>query len=57
MSGIRVGTPAVTTRGLTERDVARVADLIADAIEDFDAHAPAIRAAVAEICARYPLYQ
>ena len=56
-SGIRVGTPAVTTRGLKEQDAARVADLIADAIEDFGTRAPAIRAAVEEICTRYPLYQ
>ena len=56
-SGIRVGTPAATTRGLTTDDMARVGEFIAKATFDFDNSADAIRAGVAEICAKYPLYK
>ena len=56
-SGIRVGTPAATTRGLTTDDMARVGEFIAKAVFDFDNSADTIRAGVAEICAKYPLYK
>ncbi len=56
-SGIRVGTPAATTRGLTTEDMTRVGEFIAKAVFDFDNSADAIRAGVAEICAKYPLYK
>ena len=56
-SGIRVGTPAATTRGLTTEDMARVGEFIAKATFDFDNSADAIRAGVAEICANDPLYK
>ncbi len=56
-SGIRVGTPAVTTRGMVEEDIAVIAQCIAQAATDFDAKAESIREAVSALCARYPLYQ
>ena len=56
-SGIRVGTPAVTTRGMVEEDMAVIAQCIAQAATDFDAKAESIREAVSALCARYPLYQ
>lgn len=56
-SGVRIGTPAVTTRGLKEDDVKQVANLIADVIEDFEGKADAVRSGVEEICNRYPLYE
>ncbi len=56
-SGLRVGTPAATTRGLNTEDMARVGEFIAKATFDFDNSADAIRAGVAEICAKYPLYK
>jgi glycine hydroxymethyltransferase len=56
-SGIRVGTPAATSRGLTEEDMAQVARLIADAIFRFDEKADEIRAGVAAICEKHPLYK
>ena len=56
-SGIRVGTPAVTTRGLVEEDMEVIAQCISDAAADFDGKADSIRAAVEALCARYPLYQ
>ncbi len=56
-SGLRVGTPAATSRGLTTEDMARVGEFIAKAVYDFDNSADAIRAGVAEICAKHPLYK
>jgi len=55
-SGLRLGTPAATTRGLQCNDFDRVAEFIALAINDFDGHADYIRAGVAELCGKYPLY-
>ena len=55
-SGIRVGTPAVTTRGLREDDMLKVAKLMKRCAVDFENGREEIRAAVAEICRKYPLY-
>ena len=56
-SGIRIGTPAVTTRGLKEPEMKEIARLIYLAASDFERHADEIREAVTEICGRYPIYQ
>ena len=56
-SGLRVGTPAVTTRGLVETDMEIIADMIVDALHDYAAKKESIIARVAEICERYPLYE
>ena len=56
-SGLRLGTPAVTSRGLVEADMDRIAGFIADAVTDFEGKADAIRAGVDELCSRYPLYE
>ncbi len=55
-SGIRVGTPAVTSRGLLEDDMVEIADLIKLTITDFDNTANEVRRRVASLCSRYPLY-
>ena len=56
-SGIRVGNPAATTRGLVEEDFVVVADIITAAIgDDFEEKKEELRAKVAAICAKYPLY-
>lgn len=56
-SGIRVGTPAATSRGLDQDDMKKIARFIKLAITDFDGKADEIRAGVAEICQRHPLYK
>lgn len=56
-SGIRIGTPAVTTRGLKEEDMREIAHLIKMTVTDFDTKAEEIRAGVGRICERYPVYE
>jgi glycine hydroxymethyltransferase len=57
-SGIRIGSPAMTTRGFTEIEAERVAHLVADILEapNDEAVAAKVRAEVAAICARFPVY-
>ena len=55
-SGLRVGTPAATSRGLVEEDFEKVAHLMALAAKDFENSKEAIVAGVKEICDKYPLY-
>ena len=55
-SGIRVGTPAVTTRGMKEQEMRIIADCIAKTASDFEGTADEVRATVAELCRRFPLY-
>jgi glycine hydroxymethyltransferase len=56
-SGLRLGTPALTTRGLKENDIAKVADFLDRAIlaKDDPATLAAIRGEVAEFCKAFPL--
>ena len=56
-SGVRIGTPAVTTRGMGTEEMKQIADFITLAIRDFDANADKIREGVAEICRKFPLYK
>ena len=56
-SGIRVGTPAVTTRGFGEEEMKVIGSLIWQTATEFDAKADAIRETVAAMCTKYPLYQ
>ena len=55
-SGIRIGTAAVTTRGLLESDMELVADCITMAINTFDSDSDKIKNIVSDICNKYPLY-
>lgn len=55
-SGLRVGTPAVTTRGLVEEDMDIIADLIVRALRDYMGQKQFILDSVAQLCERYPLY-
>ncbi len=56
-SGVRIGTPAVTTRGLVEEDMEVIAECIYLTASDFEANADTVRAKVTEICKKYPLYE
>ncbi len=55
-SGIRVGTPAVTTRGLNEQDMDIIAECIYLTATDFENKADEIREKVSSLCEKYPLY-
>lgn len=56
-SGIRIGTAAVTSRGLKVEDMDKIAEYIYLAATDFENKADYIRAGVTEICNKYPLYE
>ena len=56
-SGVRIGTPAITSRGLVESDMDEIARCVWLAATDFENKADEIRASVTEICGRYPIYQ
>lgn len=56
-SGVRIGTPAVTTRGLKEDDMREIGKLIKLATVDFENKADEIRERVNAICSRYPIYE
>ena len=56
-SGMRIGTPAVTTRGFGAEEMNKIARFIWLAATDFEAQAEHIRNGVREICARYPIYE
>ena len=55
-SGVRLGTPAATSRGLDENDFDVIGKLVSLAVFDFDAKKDHIRNTVGEICKKYPLY-
>lgn len=55
-SGVRSGTPAVTTRGLKEADMDQIAEFISLVIQDFEGNADKVRAGVNALCEKYPLY-
>ena len=54
-SGIRLGTPAVTSRGMNTEDMDRIAEAISLVIKEKEAGIPAAKAIVAELTAKYPL--
>ena len=56
-SGVRIGTPAATTRGLNTEDMDKIAEYIYLAVTDFDNKKEEITKGVADICAKYPLYE
>ena len=56
-SGVRVGTAAVTTRGLGAEEMVRIAHCIALTAKDFEGTAEEVKATVADICEKFPLYR
>lgn len=55
-SGVRIGTPAITSRGLKEEDMPKIAECIWLAATDFENKADYIRNEVTKICEKYPIY-
>ncbi|MBR1738469.1 MAG: serine hydroxymethyltransferase [Firmicutes bacterium] len=55
-SGVRLGTPAATSRGMVEEDMKEIADIIATVIKDFDNKKDECKARVGKLIAKYPLY-
>ncbi len=55
-SGLRVGTPAVTTRGFKETEMVKIADWLCDIIRDFEGTKDRVSKEVQELCAQFPIY-
>ncbi len=56
-SGIRIGTPAVTSRGFKEEDMDKIAEIIYLTLSDFEKNQSEAKKMVGELCAKYPLYE
>ena len=56
-SGVRIGTPAVTSRGMKEEDMKEIAELIALTLKDFENNKETVKARVQTLCDKYPLYR
>lgn len=56
-SGLRVGTPAVTSRGMKEEQMQQIGDWIADCVFSFEEKRVSVRAGVSETCRRFPIYE
>ncbi len=55
-SGVRLGTPAVTTRGFKEEEMKKIARWIREVVDDFEGNKDRISAEVQELCAKFPIY-
>ena len=56
-SGVRVGTPAVTTRGMKEAQMVQIADMIADIVENGESAIEGVKNKVIALCDEYPIYK
>jgi len=55
-SGIRVGTPAVTTRGFGEAEMIKIAEWMRDVAADFEGNRERVTAEVTALCEKFPIY-
>ncbi|MBR2640660.1 MAG: serine hydroxymethyltransferase, partial [Oscillospiraceae bacterium] len=56
-SGVRLGTPSVTTRGFGKEEMEKIADFIAKVTFDYENSAEEVKKGVAELCRKFPLYE
>ena len=56
-SGLRIGTPAVTTRGFTEKEMSLIAGWVCDCIFDYDNQKDKVSKAVVDLCSEHPIYE
>lgn len=56
-SGLRIGTPAVTTRGFREPEMVKIGQMIGKIARDFEGSAQQVREEVEDLCSRFPIYQ
>lgn len=56
-SGVRIGTPAVTTRGMKEEQMIEIADMIADVVENGEDAIESVKSKVISLCDRFPIYK
>ncbi|MBQ3234973.1 MAG: serine hydroxymethyltransferase [Clostridia bacterium] len=56
-SGVRIGTPAVTSRGFKEKEMEMIADFIYDVTFNFEEKKEEVKAKVIELCERFPIYE
>lgn len=56
-SGVRIGTPAVTSRGMKEEDMEKIAELVWLTVTEFEEKADLIRSEVEKLCGKYPIYK
>ena len=56
-SGVRIGTPAVTARGMKEGEAAQIADLVTAVIREREGALASVSERVADLCARFPIYE
>ena len=56
-SGVRLGTPSVTTRGFGKEEMEKIAEFIAKVTFDYENSAEEVRKGVAELCKKFPLYE
>lgn len=55
-SGLRIGTPAVTSRGFKEGEMVKIAEWIHDIITDYEVNKDKVSSAVQELCSHFPIY-
>ena len=56
-SGVRIGTPAITSRGMKEGEAAEIADLVTEVIRRREEAVPSVSERVAALCAKFPIYE
>ena len=56
-SGVRIGTPAITSRGMKEGEAVEIADLVTEVIRRREEAVPSVSERVAALCAKFPIYE